>query len=258
MSPTRKGQGKAVMLNLNSEKTIDCLASILASGICQLGRVFLCSLFTLWSHLAFAEWPEFPVPNKAKVIIVGEEMAVNGLPTRIWEISSAQSPKEILSYYRQKWKSPVVPDGPGFIEEEAGGWQVISRSEDPYLYTVQVVESSMGSSKGFLAVSRPMELVGYQADGFAKPAGSEILSDVVSDDAGKRGRVIQFKNSQSIEANYNFYRNRYLADGWAELSELPADRNKALLLMNKGSGEISIVFNRFENESYGVLVESYD
>jgi len=42
------------------------------------------------------------------------------------------------------------------------------------------------------------------------------------------------------------------------IEPLQADRNKALLLMNKGSGEISIVFNRFENESYGVLVESYD
>lgn len=212
----------------------------------------------VWMPVSAMEWPDVPLPESASVVIVGEDISINGLPTKIWELSSTQSPEEILSYYRREWKTPIVPDGPGFIEEEAGGWQVISRSEKPYLYTVQLVESSMGSSKGFLAVSKPMELVGYQADDFAKPAGSEILSDVVSDDAGKRGRVIQFKNSQSIEANYNFYRNRYLADGWEELSQLPADRNKALLLMNKGSGEVSIVFNRFENESYGVLVESYD
>jgi len=176
----------------------------------------------VWMPASAMEWPEFPSPESVSVVIVGEDMRINGLPTKIWEFSTAQPPEEVLSYYRREWKKPAVPDSPGFIEEEAGGWQVISRSEDPYLYTVQVVESSMGSSKGFLAVSRPMELVGYQADGFAKPAGSEILSDVFSDDAGKRGRVIQFKNSQSIEANYNFYRNRYLADGWAELSELPA------------------------------------
>ena len=116
----------------------------------------------------------------------------------------------------------------------------------------------MGSSFGFLAVSMPMELVNHKPDEFAKPAGSEILLDLASDDAGKRGRVVQFKNPQSIEANYGFYRKRYMAKGWNELSQLPPDSTKAMLLMNKGNGEISIVFNRVDNESYGVLVESYD
>lgn len=256
MPPVGEGKGAAVMLSRQPSPSGNPLR---ACGRRALRTLLIWTIPTLiCTPASAAEWPDFPWPDSASVVIVGENVNINGLPAKIWELSSAQTPEEVLNYYRQEWKKPAVPGGPGFIEKEAGGWQVISRSEEPYLYTVQVTESSMGSSKGFLAVSRPMELVGYQAEDFAKPAGSEVLSDVVSDDAGKRGRVVQFKNSQSIQANYNFYRNRYLADGWAELSQLPADRNKALILMNKGSGEVSIVFNRLENESYGVLVESYD
>ncbi len=256
MPPIGEGQGAAIMLSRKRR----LLAFSLNRCVHRTARTsFMCFASTLlWSPASATEWPDFPFPDRARVVIVGEDISINGLPTKIWELSSAQAPEEILSYYRKEWRNPAVPDGPGYIEEEAGGWQIISRSEDPHLYTVQVVESAMGSSEGFLAVSMPMELVGYQSVGFAMPAGSEILSDVISDDAGKRGRVVQFKNSQSIEANYNFYLNRYLANGWAELSHLPADRNKALLLMNKGSGEVSIVFNRLDNESYGVLVESHD
>jgi hypothetical protein len=201
---------------------------------------------------------EFPVPDDAKVFIVGEDLNINGLPTRIWELSSSQSPDEILAYYRQEWQNPAESKGPGYIEKEAGGWQIISRSDAPYFYTVQVQKAAMGSSFGFLAISQPMELVNREPDEFVKPAGSEILLDLASDDAGKRGRVVQFKNRQSVEANYRFYRGRYMARGWSELSQLPADRTKALLLLNKGNGEVSIVFNRKDNESYGVLVESYD
>ncbi len=254
MPPIGEGQGAAIMLSRKRR----LLAFSLNRCVHRTARTsFMCFASTLlWSPASATEWPDFPFPDRARVVIVGEDISINGLPTKIWELSSAQAPEEILSYYRKEWRNPAVPNGPGYIEEEAGGWQIISRSEDPYLYTVQVAESAMGSSKGFLAVSMPMEL--GEPVAFAMPAGSEILSDVISDDAGKSGRVVQFKNSQSIEANYNFYLNRYLADGWAELSHLPADRNKALLLMNKGSGKVSIVFNRLDNESYGVLVESHD
>lgn len=257
MSPTGKSQWKAVVLNLKYEKSGARTASSLVLHAGKAALVCYGMVFT-GSQSAAADWPELPVPDDAKVVVVGEDMNINGLPTRISELSSSRSPEEILSYYRQEWQAPAVSDGPGYIEKEAGGWQILSRYEEPYFYTVQVSESAMGSSFGFLAVSMPMELVNYEPEELAMPAGSEILSDVVSDDAGKRGRVVHFKNSQSIEANYNFYVKRYLADGWAELSHLPADRNKALLLMNKGSGEVSIVFNRLDNESYGVLVESHE
>lgn len=257
MSPTGKSQGKAIVLNLKYENQDNRTVSSLVLGARKAALV-CCGMVFFWSQPAAADWPEFPVPDEAKVVIVGEEMDINGLPTRIWELSSSRGPEEILGYYRQEWRNPAVPDGPGYIEKEAGDWQILSRSEEPYFYTVQVTEAAMGSSFGFLAVSMPMELVNHEPDEFARPAGSEILLDLASDDAGKGGRVVQFKNSQSIEANYRFYRKRYTAKGWQELSQLPPDIDKAMLLMNKGNGEVSIVFNRVDNESYGVLVESYD
>lgn len=257
MPPIGKGSGEIIMLNASCAQW--------NSGPFILGRRVACYslavFYTLVSYSAQASALDdsaFPVPDGARISIVGENLDINGLPTRIWEITSPKAPEEILAYYRQEWDKPAEPAGPGYIENEAGGWQVISRSDDPYLYTVQVQEAAMGSSFGFLAVSQPMELVTHEPEEFVKPAGSEILLDLASDDAGKLGRVVQFKNRQSVEANYRFYRERYRAKGWRELSQLPVDRNKALLLMNKGNGEVSIVFNRIDNESYGVLVESHD
>ncbi|SFR62760.1 hypothetical protein SAMN05216203_1937 [Marinobacter daqiaonensis] len=244
------------MLNLKYGQSLTVFSDMM-SGAGKVALVF-CSMAILMPQVHAVEGPELAVPDGAKVVIVGEDLNINGLPTRVWELSSSQSPEEILAYYRQEWQDPAESKGPGFLENEAGGWQIISRSDEPYFYTVQVREAAMGSSFGFLAVSRPMDLVNHKPDGFAKPAGSEILLDLASDDAGKRGRVVQFKNQQTVEANYHFYRELYMAQGWKELSQLSADRDTALLLMNKGNGEISIVFNRIDNESYGVLVESYD
>ena len=209
-------------------------------------------------QVSAADWPEFPSPEDSRLRVVGEDLSINGLPTRIWELSSPKAPEEILAYYQEQWQQPVAPGAPGFLEQTVGEWQIISRAEEPYLYTVQVAEAAVGTTFGFLSVSQPLQLEGHKPEAFAKPAGSEVLLDLASDDQGKRGRVVQFKNRQSIESNYQFYKKRYLAKGWVELSQLPPDRNKALLLMNKGGGRVSVVLNQVNNESYGLVVESYD
>lgn len=245
------------MLISGHEGAIKGLASHLVEFIGKTLFVFAGTVVPL-TQLSAAGWPEFPVPEESKVVVVGDDLNINGLPTRIWELSSTKRPEEILEYYRQTWQKPAEPAGPGFIEKEAAGWKIISRADGPYLYTVQVMEADMRSTFGFLAVSQPLELKNHQPAHFDVPAGGEILLDLASDDSGKLGRVVQFKNSQSIAANYRFYRQRYIAKGWEELSELPVDGTKALLLMNKGAGKVSVVFNRVGNESYGVLVESYD
>lgn len=257
MSPIGHEQGGAVMLNLRHGQRIGD-RSVSGLKMARWSLAVFCSLFLFSAPVTALDNSEFSAPEDARLKAVGDDLNINGLPTRVWEISSTRSPEEVLAFYRQEWQRPAESEGPGYIEKEAGGWQIISRSEDPYLYTVQLREAAMGSSFGFLAVSTPMELADHTPDEFARPAGSELLMDLKSDDAGKRGRVVQFKNRQSVEANYRFYRKRYMARGWRELSRLPADRNKALLVMNKGNGKASIVFSRINDESYGVVVESYD
>lgn len=213
-----------------------------------------CYSLPLWADA----WPEFPLPDHARVLVVGDNLNINGLPTRVLQISSRKTPNEVLAFYRKVWRRAAVKGGPGFVENNAGGWGIISRPEGSFHLTVQIAEADMGSAKGFLSVSRPLQLKNHKTDFFAQPAGSEVLLDLVSDDAGKQGRVVQFRNRQSVASNYSFYKQRYQSQGWSMMSELPPQRNRALLLMNKRSGKLSLVLNRKGRESYGVLVESHD
>ena len=195
-------------------------------------------LYLLCSGIVFAGPPKFPPPPESSVEWVGQNINVNGINSSIRAFRSRKSIEKVVEFYRREWQRPPEKGIPGFMETiDNYPWYIISRVEDDYLLTVQVQveKSDKSSSWGYLSTSplpgkqkAPKEL----AKNTPKMAGSHVLSEMKSDDPGKKASTVMLYNTHSLHSNVAFYRNYYNGKGWT------METDKEL-----GSGDIhSLVF----------------
>lgn len=203
-------------------------------------------------------WPEFPVPDDARVSVVGDQMKVNGVPMQMFELTSRAKPEAVLEFYRQAWRKPTIKGAPGFSEIEMGGWQLISRIEEPYLFAVQAGEYTMGTTVALLSLSTlPVAKLDHDlGKGFPSLGGTEFALDVFSEDPGKNGRTLQFRNNFSVMQNYRFYLRQFEGKGWELLTDQTSGPNEAVLMMGRGSSELNMTFVRREGDTHMVAVQT--
>lgn len=222
-----------------------------------LGWAFLLLLIGApWAHAE--QWPEFPVPEDARVSVVGDQMKVNGVPMQMFELTSREKPEAVLEFYRKAWRKPTIDGAPGFSEIEMGGWQLISRVEEPYLFAVQAGEYTMGSTVALLSLSTlPVAKLDHElGKGFPSLGGTEFGLDVFSEDPGKSGRTLQFRNKFSVTQNYRFYLRQFKGKGWALLTDQTSGPNDAVLMMGRGSSELNMTFVRQDGDTHMVAVQT--
>ncbi|MCG8378215.1 MAG: hypothetical protein MI865_01945 [Proteobacteria bacterium] len=175
-----------------------------------------------------------PAPPKAKIGMLGKKMTVNGMPMQIRQFSSKQSEQEVIEFYKNLWHDDGENEFMGYhISKDLEPWTIITRIEENKLLTVQVKKDKGRQSSGYLSVS-PLDprLISKPGEDFPFMKGSQVLSDVISEDYGKKGRNILIKNSKSIESNTVFYRQYYRRLGWQEVTEIP-DMEKAQVMQFK-------------------------
>lgn len=204
------------------------------------------------------EWPEFPLPKNERVIIVGNNMVVNGQTMRIMEMTSQRSVKDIIEFYKKSWKSPVKKGAPGYIVNEAPPYLIISRPEKNFLMTAQVKKNGRKGSYSLLAISKTLNknAVIKLGTGFPKMNTTTVLSDIASKDIHQEGRTLILENAFSINSNVNFYRDYYLKRGWNDVTQGNTSSNDmAVMIMNKNNDELNLTFNKEDNKTHIVVVE---
>lgn len=162
--------------------------------------------------------PDFPPPPEANVEWVGRNLEMNGIRSDIRAFHTKKSPEKVSEFYRREWEKPVGKDLPGFTETDAmAPWHLITRIEDGYLMTAQFQETDQGGTWGYLAMSplpdkdaKPREM----GKAFPKMPDSQVLSEMNTDDPGKKARTMVIANDRSVNSNVAFYRNHFLAKGW--------------------------------------------
>lgn len=160
--------------------------------------------------------PDFPPPEDAKVSVVSENMMVQGRNMSVRAFISDDSVADVVDFYKSLWQEPPVKKAPGFAYEPdaIAPWQLVTRVEDGYVMTVQVQGHGVDGSYGYLALGRLPDPGDGPATAPQPPAmdGSTVLSNVLSDDAGKDAQTAMLQNEFSIDSNVNFYRGHYA--GW--------------------------------------------
>lgn len=187
--------------------------------------------------------PEFPIPPIGQAQWVAENMRMNGMPMQIKELTTEQTPQQVIAFYKQRWS-----DAPPFFHEyEVGGMPAIATLRSGCFYTVQVMPYGRGA-KALLGVSTKPDggQVKTPGAGFPNMAGSTILNDIDHYDSGKTGRTIMLTNSYSPDANLNFYRRTMADDGWSAIMDRPVGGSKGIshvLVLKRGYHEASLTIS---------------
>ncbi len=220
------------MGGVNNIQKIVRLAALLAAGL---------------SAVAFAQQPppcpEFPTPHVGHLQWIAENMRMNGMPMQIKELTTEQTPQQVLAFYKRRWS-----DAPPYYHEyEVGGMPVIATLRKGCFYTVQVRPDGRGT-KALLGISTRPEggQLKTPGTGFPNMAGSKVLNDIDHYDAGKTGRTIVLVNSYSPDANLNFYRRTMADDGWSAVIDRPVEGSKGIshvLVMKRGYHEANLTIS---------------
>jgi hypothetical protein len=215
---------------LNLEKQLIRFKTVLLSNL-------LCFVFI--SPLSYAGTPDFPPPPDAAVEWVGQDLEVNGIKSSIRAFHTKDSIEDVVEFYRNEWKRPVEKGKPGFMETiDAAPWYIISRVEDGYLLTVQVQvkQNDPSGSWGYLAIS-PLPNPNAKAPDLGKTIpkipGSHIMSEMKSDDPGKKATTLLISNTHSVRNNADFYRSHYQSKGWTMETDKNLGRDEGHSLVFK-------------------------
>lgn len=176
-------------------------------------------LITLIAGIAGASagsWPAMPLPPQSRVAWVGDDLTINGVATRIQSFSSDLDAAAVLAHFRAQWGA----DGGKFVENRVNGWHVIGRREGNYYTTVQVNAGTASGSQGYAAISEfpDRRQVVVASNNFPSPAGTEVLSDLRTNDPGKHATTLLLRSHQSVGGNVGFYRRALPAQGWRRLA----------------------------------------
>ena len=211
----------------------------------------------LWlSMTALAKPPEFPAPRQAKVSSVAEDMTIAGRNMAVRAFVTDDTVEDVVGFYQDAWHEPPVDGAPGCaIEREAlAPWTLITRVENEYVMTVQVMEREPTGAFGFLALGRLPEPGVPPVAAAAPPSmqDSEVLSNITSRDAGKRAQTAMLANDKSVSSNVQFYRGYY--QDWRVDTDKEVTRGKMhALAFTRGREQVVITIQGGRDGSHIVL-----
>ncbi|MEM7540156.1 MAG: hypothetical protein AAF384_01085 [Pseudomonadota bacterium] len=217
-----------------------------------------CALFVLAVVIALPALaiPDLPPPPQSMVAPAGNNMKLNGVTVSVRHFRSQRNVSEVIQFYRDEFPASL-PEDPGvLVTDVLQPWTVISRMEDGYLLTVQTKPEGRGSS-GILAISKPPNDPDLQDDmgkRVPKMDGSDVISDLETKDDGKKGRVVLVTNDHSVKSNADFYRERYLAEGWTPVMDQNIDNQMHTLAFNDMGQKVNIVAMRGQDGGAVVMI----
>jgi hypothetical protein len=225
-------------------------------------RLFFILLCPILSPVLLAATPDFPPPPQAVVEWVGKNLEVNGIKSAVRSFHTRESIEKVVEFYRREWKRPVAKDMPGFMETiDAAPWYIISRVEDGYLLTVQVQvkENDKSGSWGYLSMS-PLpgknNSISELGKGTPKMSNSHVLSEMKSNDPGKKASTMIISNGHSVSSNVTFYRNHYQSKGWTVETDRDLGQGKVHTLVFKTRlNRITMMFVK-DKEATRIVINS--
>jgi hypothetical protein len=214
-------------------------------------------ILACWVSVSWADWPVLPVPKGAKVEAVGENVRLNGVPMRMHRVLSANSPKSVLSFYRDALSGEITETRVSSQYGRGLKTHILSQLKDGYFISVRVTKVGPKVTEALLAISdgRKSKSTRGLPLGFALPADSNLLSDMESVDAGKNSRQLVFNNQHSIEANKNFVIDVLQSKGYKLQPQYTRKSTGALSMMFEGrSREAMVVVNKVSEMETSVMM----
>lgn len=229
-------------------KVVDSSPGFSARVVCFM---FVFILVVLWQARAFAmDAPmktgclAVPLPPYTQVSVVAGQIAVDGLPMNILQVSNARTAKSFLQFYRELW---VVRDAhglhPSYVEYDLGAWHYIAHKDGSCFDTVQV-HAADPHTVGLVAVSE-LSLLDKNSPSpdIEFPGGARVLTHMTSKDTGRSGDTWVLKSNDSVFDAARFFTDTLKRAGWNAIATRVPDtaEGTAVLTYQRGSENAGIV-----------------
>jgi len=187
--------------------------------------------------------PDFPAPKDANVSQVGDNITVNGRAMSVRAFTTTDSLEQVIEFYQDLWADPPVENAPGYAYDAdvIAPWHLMTRVEDGYVLTVQAQSAPDKGAFGLLALGVLPEPGEPPPAAPAPPSlnGSQVLSNVLSDDRGQSGQTSIVVNEKSLASNVDFYRNHYRS--WrSDMDQAVGDRGAHAMSFTRGRRQVHI------------------
>lgn len=219
--------------------------------------------------MAQANWPSIALPNNVSAFNMGEQVTINGLPMRARGFVSSASPAQLADWFRQRLGKPLM-------ENSLGAKQILGRAQGEYYLTVQLEPVGVGGrsgTRGIVAVTNLKAAYEHRDDTQAMaerwlsrlPADSKLLSQMASEDGGKRSQHLVITNGQGEELNRDrlkyllqedgFIFEREAVAGEKTAAHLPAHlaNGKTLYFKSPGKEAIAVISHNANGDTAIVL-----
>lgn len=195
----------------------------------------------------------FAAPDAARLVVVADDMLVNGVPMRASELHSRLDPQTVAQFYRGTWEGKKQK-----VQETAqAGWTTLSTRDGDCFFTAQIRAADDHGTYALLGVTKlGVHPVRARGEGFPKMGGSVVYNDIISRDDGKTGRTLLMGNSYTPAANADFYRSSLGTSGWVVLSDRnarTAQGQQWVQIWRRGLEEANVVIASAQDGSQVVV-----
>lgn len=197
-------------------------------------------------------WPSVPLPGNSRGESVSEDLSYNGLPMRASKFTTPLKLDEVVAFYAETWGKD------GHVVTPMGNKTVVGRLESGHYITVELEPRGGGTAGtvGIMKIPRDATLPEL-GKGFYRPAGTEVVSDIVHRDTPGKTRTLVMKNRLSPYANLQLYGNRLGGDGWRGHVTGPCLPTSTQCLVNyerDGGGRMMMTLAREERQGTVIVV----
>lgn len=193
---------------------------------------FYSVVIVMFSHgvsaLANCDYDDFPVMEEMSVQSVMDDAHYNNRPMMVRNFVADASYQSVVDYYHRVWDKQY--DDTGF-----GVWHQITTVTDDCMMTVQIALREGSPSSGRLVISNPPagsanDIVG---EDIIAPTDSDVVSDLVTHDGPKKGRVTMLSTGGSTSEVAHFYLSEMANNGWS-LERKFVEQESRVLAFRKG------------------------
>lgn len=185
-----------------------------------------------------------PIPDEARLNVIAVDLIQNGHRLSVASLEQASSIEEALAFYRNVWSAPLEEGIPGYIEESAGDWSIISRPGEGWHQVVQLRDTDTGLEWRISVME--YEPVTGDALNIAMPSGASLLSSTKARDVGTESTTFVVVSRSGVQTVSDFYRRHFDDEGWSRTSDKALADAQVLMVQRQGE-RAELVVSRTEN-----------
>lgn len=199
-------------------------ASLKVSGMTRMRKWLLLALLSLSTVIsANCDFDDVPVMSEMRLFPVLGNAVHNNRPMMVKGFTVDLGMQEVADFYHRKWKGR-------YSDSVFAQWNQISTLTKDCLMTIQIAANG-DATQGRIVISNipTMSSDAEMGEGVLKPNGSNVISDLVTDDGPKKGRVTLMLAEGLPQDLAKFYQSSLTSRGWRQDQDFMKDEARVLI-----------------------------